>query len=267
MWILSQAATASFGWAVMLLILQASDTCRVLHALLPWLRNTRVRKMGGHFISLFSVMHLIYYLCFLYLCESHLLKKQLFFFARLQDPYLTSIKSDCLLVGINKICCLQVNILDVWHVSTVLYKGAWISRDPRACRVLGLRFLFLLLSCGVRLESISRDGDLWSRSLGTDRNWILDVIPSPVIGKWKARTTKVTIPLLKRKRSERKVCVCFPPVFFLIPSLTSPPLSIPLYYDIQCSNLYFWDIVLCSRVLVFWLFSNFYVWLGINHPG
>lgn len=101
-----------------------------------------------------------------------------------------------------------------------------------ALLVVGLRFLFLLLSCGVQLESISRDGDLWSRSLGMGRNWILDVIPSPVIGKWKARTTKVTIPLLKRKRSEKKVFVCFPPVFFLIPSLTSPPFSIPLYYDI-----------------------------------
>lgn len=100
--------------------------------------------------------------------------------------------------------------------------------------------LFLLLSCGVQLESISRDGDLWSRSLGMGRNWILDVIPSPVIGKWKARTTKVTIHLLKRKRSEKKVNFFFPlQCFFLIPSLTCPLsqcLCTMLYYALTCTS-------------------------------
>lgn len=122
--------------------------------------------------------------------------------------------------------------------------------------------LFLLLSCGVQLESISRDGDLWSRSLGMGRNWILDVIPSPVIGKWKARTTKVTIHLLKRKRSEKKVNF-FPPSSVFSHSIPGmPPVSMPVYYAILCTNLYFWGIILWGRVVVFWLFSNFLCDLG-----
>lgn len=66
----------------------------------------------------------------------------------------------------------------------------------------GLTIPFLLFSSGVQLESISLGGDHWSRRLGMGRNWILEEILSPAIGKWRVRTTKVTIHLLKRKRSD-----------------------------------------------------------------
>lgn len=227
-----------FWLSITLLIVPQTSSSFHL-ALLQSLTNAMLRKTEDISEDCFQLY--TWFIIFIsFKCLTHLLKTWWFLldcrdtFSYLHQAWL------CPLVEINKIYCSYLNVLVVWYVYTVCF-----------------RFLFLLFSCGVQLESISWDGDLWSRSLGMGRNWILDVIPSLVIGKWSARTIKVTTPLLKRKRSVKRIDLSFLQCsfsFHLLHVLSSQYLCITLTTYIEKSFLhalllqYFWDIFLWGKV-------------------